>query len=118
MSPVCRSRLGADADACRLVGNALELGFIELLSECLTLSDQAGVGSEKLMELIQEQHRSPALMRYAKRITQNKFDSEGGFNLGGGITDARLVVIGLPPPLPSLLDEARSISWAPSGLGL
>jgi len=73
----------------RLVGNSLELGFIELLSECFTLCDQAGVGSEKLMELIKDQHKSPALIRYADRITNNKFDSEGGFDLGGGITDAR-----------------------------
>lgn len=74
---------------CRLVGNALELGFIELLSECFTLADQAGVGSGKLMELIKDQHKSPALLRYANRITENRFDSAGGFNLGGGITDAR-----------------------------
>lgn len=73
----------------RLCGNALELGFIELLSECFTLSEQAGVGSDKLMELIKDQHNSPALLRYADRITGNKFGSEGGFNLAGGITDAR-----------------------------
>lgn len=73
----------------KLVGNALELGFIELLSECFTLSDQAGVGSDKLMELIKDQHKSPALLRYANRITENKFGSEGGFNLAGGIADAR-----------------------------
>lgn len=73
----------------RLVGNSLEVGFIELLSECFTLCDQAGVGSDKLMELIRDQHKSPALIRYADRITHNKFDAEGGFNLGGGITDAR-----------------------------
>ena len=77
----------------RLVGNALELGFIELLSECFTLADQAGVGSEKLMELIRDEHKSPALLRYGDRITKNRFDSEGGFNLGGGILDSRLVLI-------------------------
>ena len=76
---------------CRLVGNSLELGFIELLSECFTLCDQAGVGADKLVELIKDQHTSPALIRYADRITKNRFDSEGGFNLGGGITDARCV---------------------------
>ena len=75
----------------RLVGNALELGFIELLSECFTLSEQAGVGSDKLMELIKDQHKSPALLRYADRITVNRFDSKGGFNLAGGIADARWV---------------------------
>lgn len=73
----------------RLVGNALELGFIELLSECFTLSDQAGVGSDKLLELIKEQHSSPALVRYADRILHNKFGAEGGFTLGGGIVDAK-----------------------------
>lgn len=78
----------AAADA-RLVGNSLELGFIELLSECFTLCDQSGVGSDKLVELIKDQHQSPALIRYSDRIVNNKFDSEGGFNLGGGITDAR-----------------------------
>lgn len=77
------------AMAFKLVGNSLELGFIELLSECLTLSEQAGVGSDKLVELIKEQHGSPALMRYADRIAGNKFSAEGGFNLAGGITDAR-----------------------------
>ncbi|ORY26073.1 6-phosphogluconate dehydrogenase [Naematelia encephala] len=76
------------AMAFKLVGNSLELGFIELLSECFTLCDQAGVGSDKLVELIKEQHQSPALMRYSDHITKNKFDSEGGFDLGGGITDA------------------------------
>lgn len=78
--------VGADG---RLVGNSLELGFIELLSECFTLCDQSGVGSDKLVELIKDQHQSPALIRYSDRIVNNKFDSEGGFNLGGGITDAR-----------------------------
>ncbi|OCF34094.1 hypothetical protein I316_04041 [Kwoniella heveanensis BCC8398] len=73
----------------KLVGNALELGFIELLAECFTLCDQSGVGADKLVELIKDQHKSPALIRYADRITKNRFDSEGGFNLGGGITDAR-----------------------------
>lgn len=73
----------------RLVGNALELGFIELLSECFTLSDQAGVGSDKLLELIKDQHSSPALVRYGERIIGNKFGAEGGFTLGGGIVDAR-----------------------------
>lgn len=47
------------------------------------------MGSDKLMELIKDQHKSPALLRYANRITENKFGSEGGFNLAGGITDAR-----------------------------
>ncbi|WVN84870.1 uncharacterized protein L203_100006 [Cryptococcus depauperatus CBS 7841] len=84
--------LGSDVEramAFKLVGNSLELGFIELLSECFTLCDQTGVGSDKLAELIRLQHKSPALIRYADRITNNKFDSTGGFNLGGGITDAR-----------------------------
>lgn len=83
--------LECGADTNRLVGNALELGFIELLSECFTLSEQAGVGSDKLMELIKDQHKSPALLRYADRITENRFDSNGGFNLAGGIADARWV---------------------------
>lgn len=30
-------------------------------------------------------------MRYADRIAGNKFSAEGGFNLAGGITDARYV---------------------------
>lgn len=83
----------------RLVGNALELGFIELLSECFTLSEQAGVGSSKLMELIKDQHKSPALLRYADRITENRFDSNGGFNLAGGIADARWVFLLVSSPL-------------------
>ncbi|KAL7419915.1 hypothetical protein Q5752_005832 [Cryptotrichosporon argae] len=73
----------------KLVGNSLELGFIELLSECFTLCDQAGVGADKLVELIKDQHNSPALVRYSERITKNKFDAEGGFNLAGGIADAQ-----------------------------
>jgi 3-hydroxyisobutyrate dehydrogenase-like beta-hydroxyacid dehydrogenase len=72
-----------------LVGNSLELGFIELLSECFTLCDQAGVGADKLVELIKDQHSSPQLNRYSERITKNKFDAEGGFDLKGGIQDAR-----------------------------
>lgn len=83
--------LGPGEDAySRLVGNALDLGFIELLSECFTLCDQAGVGSDKLVELIKDQHLSPALIRYSDRIVNNRFDSEGGFNLGGAIIDGRL----------------------------
>jgi hypothetical protein len=45
------------------------------------------------MELIKDQHKSPALLRYADRITENRFDSNGGFNLAGGIADARYVPI-------------------------
>ncbi|EIW66194.1 hypothetical protein TREMEDRAFT_65800 [Tremella mesenterica DSM 1558] len=85
--------IGSDVEramAFKLVGNALELGFVELLAECLTLCDQAGVGSDKLVELIKDQHTSPTLIRYADRITKNLFDSEGGFNLGGGVLDARI----------------------------
>lgn len=73
----------------RLVGNALELGFIELIAECFTLADQAGVGSDQIVELIRLQHASPALVRYSERISKNKFDATGGFNLAGGMQDAR-----------------------------
>jgi len=45
------------------------------------------------MELIKDQHKSPALLRYADRITENRFDSNGGFNLAGGIADARWVFL-------------------------
>jgi hypothetical protein len=45
------------------------------------------------MELIKDQHKSPALLRYADRITENRFDSNGGFNLAGGIADARYVPV-------------------------
>jgi hypothetical protein len=99
----------------------MELGFIELLSECFTLADQAGVGSEQLVQLIKDQHSSPQLIRYADRITKNRFDSEGGFNLGGGITDARwvarvilqMIAYGMDPLLtfdPSSCDSTRLIS--------
>jgi hypothetical protein len=50
------------------------------------------------MELIKDQHKSPALLRYADRITENRFDSNGGFNLAGGIADARWVFLPLFPP--------------------
>lgn len=72
----------------RLIGNSLELGFIELLAETFTLADQAGVGAEQLVELIRQQHASPALIRYSERISKNKFDATGGFNLAGGMADA------------------------------
>jgi hypothetical protein len=57
------------------------------------------------MELIKDQHKSPALLRYADRITENRFDSNGGFNLAGGIADARWVFLPffLPFFLPSFL---------------
>lgn len=64
------------------------------------------------MELIKDQHKSPALLRYADRITVNRFDSKGGFNLAGGIADARWVSFSLlssflPPswvfPTPSVI---------------
>ncbi|ORX36232.1 6-phosphogluconate dehydrogenase [Kockovaella imperatae] len=77
------------AMAFKLVGNSLEVGFIELLSESFTLADQVGVGSSQLVELIRDQHSSPHLTRYAERISKNKFAVEGGFNLAGGIADAR-----------------------------
>lgn len=72
-----------------MTGNALELGFIELISECFTLADQTGVGSENLLELIRNQHNSPALVRYSERITQNKFDATGGFTIDGGLADSQ-----------------------------
>jgi hypothetical protein len=55
------------------------------------------------MELIKDQHKSPALLRYADRITENRFDSNGGFNLAGGIADARWVF--LPSPFSLLLSS-------------
>jgi hypothetical protein len=55
------------------------------------------------MELIKDQHKSPALLRYADRITENRFDSNGGFNLAGGIADARWVF--LPSPSSLLLSS-------------
>lgn len=42
-----------------------------------------------MVELIRLQHSSPALVRYSERITKNKFDATGGFNLAGGMADAR-----------------------------
>lgn len=90
LSVPCRSSgSGSIQSNPRLVGNSLELGFIELLSESFTLSEQAGVSPDKLVELISEQHKSPALLRYAKRISENRFDATGGFNLKGGMADAR-----------------------------
>jgi len=53
------------------------------------------------MELIKDQHKSPALLRYADRITENRFDSNGGFNLAGGIADARWVLLLLVSSLSS-----------------
>lgn len=46
------------------------------------------MGSDQLVELIREQHNSPALLRYSERIAHNKFDATGGFNLAGGLADA------------------------------
>lgn len=54
------------------------------------------------MELIKDQHKSPALLRYADRITENRFDSNGGFNLAGGIADARWVFFPCSPFIPFL----------------
>lgn len=71
------------------MGNALELGFVELISECFTLCDAAGAGADKLVELIREQHASPSLVRYAERIRHNKFDATGGFTVEGGLADAK-----------------------------
>lgn len=73
----------------RLTGNALELGFIELLSECFTLADQTGVGGSNLLELVKCQHNSPALVRYSERIMNNKFDATGGFTVDGGLADSQ-----------------------------
>lgn len=119
MSAPCRSselKTSLQSAHRRLVGNSLELGFIELISECFTLADQAGVGAEALVELIREQHSSPALVRYSERITQNKFDAEGGFNLHGGLTDSKHIrqladTYNVPMPtmdVVSRVDSARS----------
>lgn len=53
------------------------------------MAEQVGVGSTELVELIKYQHPSPAIVRYSERISKNKFDAEGGFNLAGGMADAR-----------------------------
>ncbi|CAK9779428.1 NAD(P)-binding protein [Cutaneotrichosporon oleaginosum] len=73
----------------KLVGNALELGFVELMSEAFTLCEAAGAGSAQLVELIREQHGSASLLRYAERIRNNKFDATGGFTVAGGLADAK-----------------------------
>lgn len=73
----------------KLVGNALELGFVELMSEAFTLCEAAGAGSSQLVELIREQHGSSNLVRYAERIRSNKFDATGGFTVAGGLADAK-----------------------------
>lgn len=44
-----------------------------------------------LVQLIKLQHVSPTLVRYSERISQNKFDATGGFNLAGGMADARSI---------------------------
>lgn len=73
----------------KLVGNALELGFVELMSEAFTLCEAAGAGSGQLVDLIREQHGSASLIRYAERIRNNKFDATGGFTVAGGLADAK-----------------------------
>ncbi|GMK58475.1 hypothetical protein CspeluHIS016_0505070 [Cutaneotrichosporon spelunceum] len=73
----------------KLVGNALELGFVELVSETFTLCEAVGADSSQLVQLIREQHGSPSLIRYAERIRNNKFDATGGFTVAGGLADAK-----------------------------
>ncbi|BEJ01367.1 hypothetical protein CcaverHIS631_0600490 [Cutaneotrichosporon cavernicola] len=73
----------------KLVGNALELGFVELMSEAFTLCEAVGADASQLVELIREQHGSASLIRYAERIRNNKFDATGGFTVAGGLADAK-----------------------------
>lgn len=53
------------------------------------MAEQVGVGNSELVQLIKLQHPSPAIIRYSERISKNKFDATGGFNLAGGMADAR-----------------------------
>ncbi|KAH6916693.1 NAD binding domain of 6-phosphogluconate dehydrogenase-domain-containing protein [Coprinopsis sp. MPI-PUGE-AT-0042] len=83
--------LGGDvekASAFKLMANSMVLGTMEVMAEAITLSEKAGIGSQRVFDLIQDFFPAPGMVKYAKRMVTEDFDASSGFSLDGGIKDA------------------------------
>lgn len=76
------------ASSFKLIGNSLILSTIEMLSECMTLAEKTGCGAERFSEFVSEFFPAPSAIGYTKKILEQKFLSDEGFSLNGGIKDA------------------------------
>lgn len=76
----------------KLIGNSIIVSTIEMLSETMTLADKTGVGSDRVLEWVQEFYPAPSALGYGKKILENNFQGENGFTLNGGIKDASHII--------------------------
>lgn len=72
----------------KLIGNSLILGFMEAMSESITLGEKTGVGASAVHNLISDLFPSPIILNYANKMTQDNFDGAKGFSINGGLKDA------------------------------
>ncbi|CAO1622366.1 unnamed protein product [Jaminaea pallidilutea] len=93
----------------KLIGNAMILSTIEVLSETMTLAEKTGVGADSFMEFVTDFFPAPSAIGYGNKLLNQKFDSEEGFTLSGGIKDAshiRRLATSVDCPLP-IIDIAH-----------
>lgn len=62
--------------------------LIEVLSECMTLAGQTGVGESLYYEFIKEFLPAPSMLGYGAKIMNNDFEASHGFTTKGGLKDA------------------------------
>ena len=72
----------------KLIGNSLILGFMEAMSESITLGEKTGVGASAVHNLISDLFPAPILLNYANKMTNDTFDGSKGFSIDGGLKDA------------------------------
>lgn len=72
----------------KLIGNSLILGFMEVMSESITLGEKTGVGASAVHALLSDLFPNPILLNYAKKMTHDTFDGSKGFAIDGGLKDA------------------------------
>ncbi|KAI6120689.1 NAD(P)-binding protein [Pisolithus croceorrhizus] len=76
------------APTLKLIGNGLIMGANELLAETLTLGEKSGIGAQTVHNLVREIMPAPALLAYADKMVNDKFDGKAGFAIDLGIKDS------------------------------
>lgn len=64
------------------------LSLVETISETMTLSEKAGISSDRVLEWINLFYPAPSAINYGTKIANLKFEASGGFDLKGGLKDA------------------------------
>ncbi|GAA5961463.1 hypothetical protein JCM8115_003458 [Rhodotorula mucilaginosa] len=83
--------VGSDVEraaSLKLIGNGTIVCLIEVLSECMTLAGQTGVGESLYYEFIKEFLPAPSMLGYGAKIMNNDFEASNGFTTTGGLKDA------------------------------